>query len=75
MKLYLVFEGAAFNGAREYYRNTIANELLNRLLDNYGNSYLFKNKINLIYNETENSNGILTKDTLEKIIFPFIHVE
>ena len=53
----------------------MAYELLNRLQDNYGNSYPPEDNIHLTCNETGNSNGILTKDILEKVIFPFINVE
>ena len=75
LKPYLIFKGAAFNGAREYRRNTVAYELLNRLDDKYGNSYPPEEKMHLTCNETGNSNGTLTKDILEKVIFPFIKVQ
>ena len=75
LKLYVIFKGATFNSTREYYWNTVAYELLNRLQDNCSNSYPPENQIHLVCNETGNSNGILIKDVLEKIIFPFIRVE
>ena len=56
LKLYIIFKGAAFNGVREYRQNMVAYELLNRLEDNYGNSYPPEDKIHLTCNETENSN-------------------
>ena len=75
LKPYLIFKGASFNGTREYRRRTVAHELFNRLEDNAGNSYPPEEKIYLTCNESGNSNGILTKDILENVIFPYLKVE
>ena len=42
--------------------------------DNCGNSYLPENKIYLTYNKIGNSNDILNKNILEKVIFLYIKV-
>ena len=75
LKPYLIFKGASFNGKREYRRRTVAYELFNCLDDNLGNSYPPAEKLYLTCNESGNSNGILTKDILQNVIFPHIKVE
>ena len=75
LKPYLIFKGAFFNGTREYRRRTVAHKLFNRLEDNARNSYPPEEKIYLTCNESGNSNGNLTKDILENVIFPYLKVE
>ena len=70
LKPYLIFKGAAFNGAREHRRRTVAHKLFNCLDDAQGNSYLPAEKIYLICNESGNSNAILTKRHFEKCYIP-----
>ena len=75
LKPYLIFKGAFFNGTREHRRRTVAHKLFNRLEDNARNSYPLEEKIYLTCNESGNSNGNLTKDILENVIFPYLKVE
>jgi len=69
LPLYIIFKEILFDNHYKFWANIVAAELLNQFEDVNSNMYLLDNNICLTYNSSCNSNSMLMKDILEKLIF------